>query len=511
MEDTDSLGNMRWITVFQNFNIREIIDIDPDFTPFYLFFSSLFSLLVGSVETGARLCSLFFSVVLFISIAGIGRVFAKPFEITLGLVLLSFSPALISLSFAVLTEPSYIATVYLGLWLFWMQYKNPSLGKAALLGVIFGFSFLNRIEGIIYLAVIPFMQAIHFFFIKEHSYGLKTLVGWTSAFVVVFCLVVAPQIWRVSNIVGEFALNGREVWSVIINTQPDKSWGEKFYALDYSPSQANIHYLKRHPEAWKEMVSTFNLGLYIKNIKNNVRRVFRHELGTITGLLGLIFFCFGLMKLYRSRRFFETFIVLTFVFASIIPPLVHTALPRHLLIITPLIWLVAGIGITFIARLFIDIVKKQSLGTQVISVILAVVLIGISIPDLRSAVLNPPIRNREYSMIELEEPIAIVRDIAKTRLHRKAVIAAHTGYLAYYTDSEQVYFAYAELEAFLNYVKLNRADFLYIQRNRVKKYPFFNEYIKGGLPEEFIRVYAGEDAYGKIVELYWRPDAGSSK
>ncbi len=505
LEDTDSLGYMRWIKVFMTFDIGRIIDIDPDFTPFYLFFSSLFSLVAPSIEIGARLTSLAFSLLLFFSILGIGRLIAKPCEITPGLLLLSFSSALIPLSFAILTEPSYIATVYLGLWLFWMQYKNPTVGSGILLGIVFGLSFLNRIEGIIYLAVIPFLQMVHFLFVKERAYSLKKILVWAAVYIVVFSAVIAPQIWRVSNIVGEFSLNGREVWSVIINTQPDKSWGEKFYALDYSPSEANIHYLKRHPEAWKEMVSTFDPMSYVRNFVKNTRKLLRSQLNVITGPLGLFFFACGLYALFRSRLLYENFLVLTFLGASIIPPLLHTALPRHLLIVTPLIWLVAGIGIMFIARHLACASGRLHLNSNAIAAILTAVVISVSAADIRSAVLDPPVQNREYSLIELEQPVKIVNEIAEDVLGRQAVIVAHTGYLAYFTNSRQVYYAYAELSPFLNYVELNHADFLYIQHNRVKDYPFFSEYLQGGLPQDYIRVYRGEDADGGTVELYWRP------
>jgi hypothetical protein len=54
LEDTDSLFYLNNIKTFLTFNIKEILDLSPDSTPFYPFFGALFSLPGWSVETGAR-------------------------------------------------------------------------------------------------------------------------------------------------------------------------------------------------------------------------------------------------------------------------------------------------------------------------------------------------------------------------------------------------------------------------------------------------------------------------
>ena len=119
LEDTDSLGYLKTIKLFLAFNLQDIIDLDPDSSLFYAFWGTLFSLPGWSVECGARLCSLFFSAVLFVAILGIGRQMAEPLEIALGLLVMSFSTVLIPFSFSGLTETSYVATVYVGFWLVW--------------------------------------------------------------------------------------------------------------------------------------------------------------------------------------------------------------------------------------------------------------------------------------------------------------------------------------------------------------------------------------------------------
>lgn len=502
LEDTDSLGNIRWIKEFLTFDLHKIIDIDPDFTPFYLFFSAIFSLLTGTVETGARLCSFLFSIVLFFSFAGIGKHLAKPYELLLASVLLAFSPVLISLSYAVLTEPSYIATVYLGLWLFWTQYKAPTLGKAVLMGIVFGLCFLNRLEGIIYLAVIPFFQVVHYIFFKGRAYTLKTLLIWSLLYVGTFSAVIAPQVWRVSNIVGEFALNGRQVWSIVLNNPDGKSYREKIHGLDYSPGERNIVYLKRHPEAWKKMVSTFDPGDYIRTVIENLRDMKRHRLSELIGYTGLVFFIFGLFYLYRTGRIYEAFIICCFIGASLVPPLLHNVVLRHIAVIAPLMLLVIAMGVNYVSSFLSERTGRQKILPYALSMCFVFLMIGLSVKPLWAIVINPPTYNKEYSPEKLKEPVRLVKSIVKSEIGHEAVIVADTGYLAHYADAKQEYMPYANLDALLKYIDLKNADFLYLQEDRLKKSPFYQEYLDSGLPSNYVLIYSGTDAYGGRVELY---------
>ena len=65
LEYHDSVTYLGYI---KDFTLLNFTASDPDSTPFYPFFSALFSLPGWSLEVGARLCSLVFSVGIFILI-----------------------------------------------------------------------------------------------------------------------------------------------------------------------------------------------------------------------------------------------------------------------------------------------------------------------------------------------------------------------------------------------------------------------------------------------------------
>ena len=504
-EDYGSLSKLEAIKVFLTFNLNNIINLGPDRALFYPFFGALFSLPGWSTEIGARLCSLFFSSLLFIAIAVIGKQIAKPQEVFLGLLVLSFSPVLISLSFAVLLEPSYIAMIYLGFWFFWTQHKNPKLWKAAVIGVVFGLSFLNRVEGILYLLIIPFLQGIYFVF-RDHKYFVfKRVIAWTLIFIVFFSLLAIPQIWRVSHKMGGFAINGRQAWSLILQNPDGKSYDEKIYGLDYSPSQINLWYIQSHPEVWGQFVSnrpTEYIFQYLKTIIRNFNDLYYKRLGILIGPLGLIFFTFGLFALYQRGQRFETFLVLAFICFNLVAPFLHNVVIRHIAVIAPIIMLIEGIGIIYLSSKALEPYKNFHSGKYILPFIFLFCLISASaIPLLKT--FKPPYFRQDYSLIELQEPVAIVKNISKKELLRPPRIAApRYNYLAYFAEGIDVPAPYTDYAGLVKYVYLNNVDFLYLKELPGVEFPFYENFFNERPPIDFILLYSGKDPKGKKIELY---------
>jgi len=503
LEDTDSLFYLNNIKEFLSFDLQNIINLDADSTPFYPFFGALFSLPGWSVETGARLTSLFFSSVLYLSVVGIGKRIGRPLEVSLGLLILTFSPVLIPLSFSVLTEPSYIAMIYLGFWFFWTQYENPRFWKAGLLGVIFGLSFLNRVEGLLYLVIIPLLQGAYFLFGKRKYYSFKRITGWIIIFIMCFSFIAIPQIWRVSHKMGYLAINGRQVWMQIINNPDGKSNREKKLGLDFSPSQINIVYAKNHPEVLEQSAATISPVHVLKTYLGHFNDLYQRKLGTLIGPLGLIFFAFGLLELYKRGRRFEAFLILAFIGSNLAAPLTTVVRIRYIAIIAPLIMLMEGFGIVYLSQRLLKFHNDGSWRKLILPFMLFFILIGASaIPLLKT--FRPPHFNKEYSPIELKEPVAIVKKIAENDLLRTPIIVSGKSYLSYFTDGRGLRAPYDDYEALVKYSNLNNVDFLYLKHNRFikHKYPFFKAFLQDIPPPDFVLLYSGVDEYGGKIELY---------
>ncbi len=501
LEDTDSVNYLRHIRLFLDFDLARIIDMEPDMAPFYLAFGALFSLPGWPVEVGGRLASFFFSVLMFFAVASIGRHIADRRAVLVGLTLLALSPFLIPLSFAVLTEPSYIATIYIGIAVYWFAYQRPKMWQAVLLGVIFGAAFLNRFEGLIYLGVIPVLQAAHYVFHKDRSYSLSRLVAWIMLYITVFLAVMAPQVWRVSNILGQFALNGRQVWSVMMQRDDGRPLKEKILGLDYSDREINISYLKRHGDAWRNETRSFDPAGYVKAFIRNFDAVYQHRLGELVGLLALVLFAFGLLALVLAERYFAAMLIVALIAANLVPPLLHNAMMRHIAVVAPLILLVAGIGVISVSELLGRHFNRKRLAG-----IVAVALIALSalfmIRPLVKAVWLRPQGNVEYSPQEIREPIRVLKEqISKEGIVNPAV-TAQRGYLAHYAGIKQYYLPYAAFDKLVRFMELNNIHFLYIKHSRDSEYPFYETFVSREDPR-FRRLYAGKDRDGNPVEL-WR-------
>ncbi len=502
LEDTDSLSYLDKIKVFATFNVHNIINLDADATPFYPFWGALFSLPGWSVETGARLCSLFFSSLLFIALVGIGKKIAEHREAVLGLLIVSFSPVLISLSPSVLTEPSYIATIYLGLWFYWTQYKNPKLWKAGLLGLIFGLAFLNRVEGILYIAIIPFVQGVYTLLeSRKKNHNLEQLAAWSLIFVICFSLMAIPQIWRVSHKMGIFAINGRQVWSRLLSIPDGKSEDEKIFGLDFSDSRINIKYLKDHPEELNRLKKGTFFTNYVKTFVRNFDDLYQRKLGLLIGPIGLILFAFGMLSRYEAGQGYETFLVISFIALNLVAPLSMNVVIRHIAVIAPIMMLMEGIGIVYLSDKLLEVHKEGYRFKQIVPIILFIILIAVSAKPLIDT-FRPRHYNREYSLTELKEPISIVKQISKHEQLALPVIVAQRGYLAYYSNGEKLYVPYTNYDGLVKYCELNKADFLYLKYKRIKKYPFYEAFLKNRHPTNFKLLYNGIDATGGKIELY---------
>ena len=126
LEDHDSVSYLQSAKALLSLDPDRIIGLSPDATLFYPFLTAVLGAAVGSIESGARLGSLFLSCLLFSALVVIGKRIATTAEIATGLLLLAMSPFFVRFSYSVLSEPTYVATVYLGIALLLTRLDGPA-------------------------------------------------------------------------------------------------------------------------------------------------------------------------------------------------------------------------------------------------------------------------------------------------------------------------------------------------------------------------------------------------
>lgn len=503
LEDHDSIQYLKLIEFFNSFTFEGLINLGPDDLILYPMLSALFKFFGFSVEFSGRLLTFLVSVGLFFVIYDIQKRLWGKEKALLGNLIFSFNPYLITFSYSILTEPLYNFIIYFAVWLFFKQLNTPSFRSAIYLGVIIGLSFIARTEGIIFLVAIPAMQLIHFVLKKKKNYNFKRYLLLSTVFAVLFSVVVLPQVLRVSNSMGTFVINGRQAWMKLLKSDIDKSTDEKIYGLDFSPSEINIHHVQKNPNVYHSLKSETKLSSQIKTFIYTFNEFYNIKLTSFFGLMGLIFFGFGIYYLLIKGKFIELIIILFFIAVCIFPPLMHNVVTRHIAIIGPIVIMLQSLGIYFIAESIIEKYPRL-FGINLNRYSIILILFSLSILFKGHSLymsLVKPTENTEYSKQDYNETIKILKENSNNFGKNDFTIVSRKGYFPYFADVNYISTPYSNYSKFLEYVKLNNVKFVFLEHQTLGDFPFMDNFVSGITPE-FIKLDSRLDFMGHKLELY---------
>ena len=503
LEDHDSAHYLRIIKTFQSLDLDRIWNLSPDDTFFYPIFETVFAIPGWSLEFSGRLTSFIFTIGVFFLIILIGEKISNVEVVLISLLFFTFNPFFIPFSFGVLTEPSYIATIYLGLYLYLKKYNNLSFSNALILGSVFAFGFLNRTEGILFIAIIPGFQFIHFLFFRNGEYNFSKYLSWSLVYVFVFSLLASPQIYRVSDKMGTFALNGRQVWQAFMKHPDGKSYEEKKHGLEYSPKQINLTYLQANPEAYKKLKSDENLKNILTLFMAEVSKLQQFQLSKLLSAMVLMFFFLGIFSLLDANFFFESIFILFIVIIGLFPAAMHDVDLRHIAIVAPIIMIVAGCGVVFLSNYILKILSNFKYSSWLQGKISFAILIFSVLASytLLSSTIKKPTSNEEYNPKDYAKPIEIVRTDVKKKSIVSPVVVSRKSYFAYMSNLEPLEIAYTDYKGLLRYCQLNNVSYLFLDYRNIKDYPFLDSFENKEV-NNFKILYRGIDFFGSKIELY---------
>ena len=347
LEDHDSSGYLHRISVFAGSQSDDLDAMTADLLPLFPLASAALTRLGLPAEASARLISLTASVLTAVLIVMVAVRFGSWPAGAFAAMLIAFEPTMARLSYAVLTEPLYTALVTLGLWLMVRGSRSaPTLPGAIALGLVFGLSFLDRLEGILFLVAIPCLQWCLTLAAHRDSYlaQLRPLLAWTAVFGAVFVVLAAPQVWYVSKEMNQFALNGRQAWSVILNVRNGQSEEQRLQGLDYSPTTTNLRHLQSTPADLAKLDATVSLKARVERVTTNLDILQRQSLPQLLGLTVLVFVPLGLLFLLRAGHAPAAFVLAGFGVLAFVAPVMHDTIPRHILVSAPPLILLAAFG-----------------------------------------------------------------------------------------------------------------------------------------------------------------------
>ena len=502
LDDHDSILYLQQIEAFRTFSAATIQALSPDVTPFYPFFGALLSLPGWETEIAARLCSLLFSVGLFFAAWQILKQVSEPLATALGLLTLTVSPFLIVFSISILSEPAYIAVIYTGFAYFLWQNKSSSLVHAAALGAIFGLGFLNRLEGLLFLVAIPIFQGLAYLSqTRSISEAIRPALRWSLVYVVVFVIIAAPQVLSVSDKMNRFALNGRVVWAELQLAPDAGSYEEEIYGLDHSPSEINLTYLQREPVQLPKADVGSRLSGMVETIARNIDKLYAMQIGKLGGSLLVAFGLFGLFSIYSRGLRLEALLIAGFLGATLVPGIITDPKPRAVAAAIPLLALLTGPGMLFLAQELRRGVEQKWLRSLALPSIV-ITLLAVWIVPFTGIYLGDRQENVEYSPDDLAPLQEIVTAMAAETKSESLTITSRKQYLAYFTESDFVPLPYAGYAEFIEYCKANHVDLLFLHHRLAGEYPFMQQILgSAGIPE-LEKIYESTDSTGNAIALY---------
>jgi len=503
-EDHDGVSYVRQIEAIGYWNHAELSrEITPDFMPAFPLLASGFASLGASGEFAGRLTSFLASVALFGALLWLGWAWLPRGALVSGLLILSFLPLAIEYSAAVMTEMTYLAFLYIGLAVYFGRGGEFRVGHGALLGVVFGLAFLTRAEGVLFAIALPGIAAGEALLFEKRPGVSRRWAVWSSAFLVAFSLVAAPQIWRVSSELGRPALNGRQLWSSILNQPDGKSYYEKIYGLDYSDSKVNLHYLRAHPEVAKELSDGIEPVDFARTIRDNLRELWHLRIGELITPFGFALLVFGLLYLYGSRRYRELLICSAVLALTTVPSVLYNVHPRHLLPVLPLACLLMGLGAHGLGSwLERSSPIQRRFPVRLRYAVVAVWVLLCGLPLLR--ILSPA---RVDWAVHFDQHARIVREVALREGLGQPRITSRKGYLPLRSKAVPVVLPYADYDRFVQYLESNRVDFVFLERAQVEGHPFVSRFNGAEPPEGFEHLHHTRDPQGRTMDLYrFRPN-----
>jgi hypothetical protein len=414
----------------------------------------------------------------------------------------TLSPVLIPFAYAVLTEPAYTAIITGGLVLFLYQYQEPTIRSAAALGLTFGAAFLCRTEGILYLGTIPLLQVVHFAFSRTPGYDRRRLLAWGAVYATAFALLAVPQIWDVSRKMNGFAINGRQAWSVVLGENLTGTARDARRAgLDYSPSKINVEAAWSDPELRARLVSDRGALDYAKIALKNLDEFDHSIIGRLAGPVMLICFGYGMLALVRRGRRFQAFAIAAFIALALLAPMLQHLLPRHVLVVLPLVFLVAGIGTVELARAFVPAAggSRTATGLLIVAAVCAIWVLTETL-GIRN-ILHPPSYNKEYNPAELIEPARLVRATSADTGDELRIVARRP-YLGHVVGGRTINVPFTDLTRLERYLRLNQADFLFLEQTQIAAFPFMAELAARDSVPGLRRLYSKLTETNGRLELY---------
>jgi len=488
--------------------------LHPFWSPFFPLCVALFSKVIPNVELAGRLFSILCGVLIIIPIFLFTKFYFNQKVARYAVLLLAFFPSLAFINTAVMSESLYSLLITSGMIVGWITLRKQSWFLGIAVGLLIGFAYLTRPEGIGFLIVfvgVSIFLSISMILKKKGVYRLL----WIPLMAIVgFSFAAAPYLVYLHKATGEWTISAKrkslhegEVFALAERTE---SFQDVFRTLSEDNTQVPIdqiyhigNFLQAERQRGKPLVeispSVF-LKKYVKNLYQILNYVIPQVLTTtifILMILGLLGEAWSKERTLRELYF----LVCVGFFWFIVIPLFHIN-ERYFLPFLPICFMWVGNGLDTLIFWLSKTLKKSVHLTRKISydelakgIVLFFILGAVFLPELGKVM----IRDRwsdDYFADPIEQRTAGLWLKEHTSSTPIIMSRNHTVdfYAENYNIAESVTIPQNDLNRVLSYAKYRGVDYIVLNERYKKDFPLIAHLLEEkDIPNDLKLVYTDQD------------------
>lgn len=503
LEDQDSIGFILRADVFRTLNFGRLMDMDATVLPLYSMLTAVVSLVTSDYELAARMVSLLASCAAALAAALLAVRYGGYRAGIATVAILAVNPYLIRFSYSVVSEPLYSAIFAWTLLLFVRLVEKPTIRTSVVLGLLGGLAFATRFESILLFVLLPILL-LFFTRLPGSRSPPRPVAIPILVYSCVVTLLLAPQIWRVSEKMTSFGLNGRTVYQATLNSSIGDGYKAKLFGLDFDPATKNVHFLMENPDRLKEIAArktiAATLADYVRKAIFNLEALVLDNLPQLTGIFVFAFSIIGFLAIMRSAQPIDAAKIAIFLMVGLAAPLTNKIVLDHIALIAAPLAMLAGVGLADTAA---SLGRERAPLAWRRDVLLTVLIVFATAPfclGLYRLYSKPDDANRWYQEAAIADVAATIRKIGADSGKRPTLLGAHS-FVAFRGDADGVTAPWTNLDGVIRYMELNGIGYIYVNKH-IEEYPFFEAL---GTPEwdrRFTLIVNGENNAEGRYALY---------
>lgn len=474
--------------------------LHPYWPPLYPMLVGLLAKISYHPEAIARGVSIISGVAVLPVVYSYVRSFLNRSTAILALLLLGMFPALAYSDTAAQTESLYTLLTLSGVFLGWRALERNSWRRAGVAGILFGFGYLLRPEGVGYVIVL--CVVLGFLFITGKN-SRKRWIGMFAVVIMGFMIISTPYLLYLRNVTGQWTLStkGRanQLGQAILITDLDRD-GSVFGLLSEDNKQVLIDqiyhkgdFLKQE-ETRETPIVSITPGLIAKKYVVNLHHMMQTDINKTLTFFIFIFIVLGLFgeAWDRKRSLRELYLAAYFIFFWFIVIPLFFINQRYLLPLIPIALVWASEGLLYWARWIQQTAERSGFKRNVFIIVLmlGVPLAGIFLPGL-SRIINKDMWSSDYWADPVEEKIAglwlkdhvVSSPVIMSRYHTAGYYAGN------YRIEESVTLPETTVDRMLAYARHREVDFILINERYIDDHPEMTPLLDGDYPSDLFPVY----------------------